>query len=65
MEKLKWEIPVLESFETVDSLECHCQAGSAATGSYDICNTNGGSAAWWCNASGGSAGGCQNTGGTP
>ncbi|GEM_PF-3883293 len=65
MKVLKWEKPVLESFETVDSLECTCQSGSAATGQWEICNSNGSSAGWWCNASGGAAGSCHNSGGSP
>ncbi|MCP3898108.1 MAG: hypothetical protein GY707_00065 [Desulfobacteraceae bacterium] len=72
MKKLKWEKPVLESFDTVDTLECACLSGSNATNrclsgssATGNCNTSGGSAGYHCRTSGGSASRRCNTGAAP
>lgn len=57
---LKWEIPVLESFESVNSLECAPCMGSGSSAGTKC--TTGGSANKKC-AAGGNAGGRCATGG--
>ncbi len=61
MKKLKWEKPVLESFDTVGVLECACRSGSNAN---NRCNPTGGSASGSCLNNGSSAGKRCSTGGS-
>ncbi len=60
--KLQWEKPVLESFESVEPIECACDGTGSAAGS---CNPSGGSASGRCVSTGSSASGrCISAGGS-
>ncbi len=62
MKKLIWGKPVLESFDSIESMECvACQGTGSAAGA---CKQSGGSARRACNPGGSAGRRCHATGGS-